>query len=80
MPGRASPRPPSRRPRRSCGPTPPTPRPEAEIRPLLWNIASLKVPEGLRISRGWLRSPFPGWAIVTAIVLFFYVKHGILKM
>jgi len=57
-----------------------TPRPEAEIRSLIWNRESLKVPEGLRARRGWLLSPFFWWAIVTSVVLFFYVKFGILRM
>jgi SSS family solute:Na+ symporter len=57
-----------------------SPRPESEIRSLIWNRESLKVPEALRARRGWLRSPFLWWAIVTAVVLFFYVKYGILRM
>jgi solute:Na+ symporter, SSS family len=57
-----------------------TAKPEAEIRPLIWSAASWRAPEGSKERRGWLRSPFFWWAIVTAIVLFFYVKYGFLRM
>jgi solute:Na+ symporter, SSS family len=56
------------------------PRPEAEIRPLIWTAASWKMPEGAGARRGWLRSPFFWWAIVNGIVVFFYVRYGILRM
>src|SRR5262249_10114698 len=55
-------------------------QPEAESRALLWTAASLKVPEAVRARRGWLASPTLWWAIVTAIVVFFYVRYGILQM
>jgi SSS family solute:Na+ symporter len=56
------------------------PRPEAEIRPLLWNLASLRAPAGAGVRRGWAQSPFLWWAIVNGIVAFFYVKYGLLAM
>lgn len=56
------------------------PKPEAEIRPLIWTAASWRAPEGSKERRGWLRSPFIWWAIVTAIVLYFYVRYGFLRL
>ena len=50
------------------------PKPEAELAGLIWNKDSLRLPVGERHLYGGLRSPFFWWTIVTALVLFFYVR------
>ena len=50
------------------------PKPEAELAGLIWNRDSLRLPVGERHLYGGLRSPFFWWAIVTALVLFFYAR------
>jgi SSS family solute:Na+ symporter len=50
------------------------PKPDAELVGLIWNKESLRLPaDQRRLYRG-LRSPLVWWAIVTALVLFFYVR------
>jgi len=52
------------------------PKPEAELAGLIWNKESLRLkPEERHLQRG-LRNPFIWWAVVTAIVLFFYIKYA----
>jgi len=52
------------------------PKPEAELKGLIWNRASLSLlPDERRQQRG-LRNPFIWWSIITAIVLFFYIKYA----
>ena len=50
------------------------PKPEAELVGLIWNRDSLSLPSDQRAQYRGLRSPFLWWAIVTALVLFFYVR------
>jgi solute:Na+ symporter, SSS family len=50
------------------------PKPEAELEGLIWNRASLQMPPQLRATMRGLRSPVLWWAIVTAMVLYFFVK------
>jgi SSS family solute:Na+ symporter len=53
-----------------------TPKPEAELVGLIWNRASLSLPpEQKAQQRGW-RNPTIWWAIITAIVLFFYIRFA----
>ena len=50
------------------------PKPEAELVGLIWNRDSLRLPaDQRRLYRG-LRRPFFWWAIITAVVLYFYVR------
>ena len=49
-------------------------KPAAELEGLIWSKENLLLPEGQRSGNRGLRSPFFWWAIVTAAVLFFYVR------
>jgi len=51
------------------------PKPDAEIAGLIWNRRSLSLPPEIREKSRGLRSPFLWWAIITAIVLFMYVRY-----
>lgn len=53
-----------------------TPKPEAELEGLIWNRASLTLPAAEREQQRGIRNPFYWWALITAIVLFFYVKYA----
>lgn len=51
-------------------------KPEAELQGLIWNRDSLSLlPAERAQQRGW-RNPFIWWAIVTAAVLFFYIRYA----
>jgi len=50
------------------------PKPEAELVGLIWNRDSLRLPADQRGLYRGLRRPFFWWAIVTAMVLYFYVR------
>ncbi len=52
-----------------------TPKPESELKGLIWNVDSLKLPEEERARMSGLRNPAFWWAIVTAAVLFFYIRY-----
>jgi len=52
------------------------PKSSAELAGLIWNKESLSLrPEERDQSRG-LRNPFFWWAIITAVVLFFYIRYA----
>jgi len=51
------------------------PKPDAELVGLIWNRDSLSLPAHERSLYRGLRSPLFWWAIVTAMVLFFYVRY-----
>ena len=51
------------------------PKDKAELKGLIWNKESWNVPKELSLATRGLRSPFLWWAIVTALVLYFYVKY-----
>lgn len=52
------------------------PKPDAELKGLVWTRQSLSLlPEEKEQQRG-LRNPFIWWAIITAVVLFFYIKYA----
>jgi SSS family solute:Na+ symporter len=52
------------------------PKPEAELAGLIWNKQSLSLlPEERDQQRG-LRNPFIWWSIITAIVLYFYIRYA----
>jgi solute:Na+ symporter, SSS family len=50
------------------------PKPDAELVGLIWNKESLRLPAEQRGLYRGLRNPFLWWAIITAAVLFFYVR------
>ena len=52
------------------------PKPEAELKGLIWNKESLSLLPGQREQKRGLRNPFIWWAIITAIVLYFYIKYA----
>jgi SSS family solute:Na+ symporter len=52
------------------------PRPVAEIDKLIWNKESLSPLPAEREHQRGLRNPFIWWAIVTAVVLSFYIRYG----
>lgn len=52
------------------------PKAEAELTGLIWTRASLSLPAAERAQQKELRNPFIWWAIITAIVLYFYIKYA----
>jgi SSS family solute:Na+ symporter len=52
------------------------PKPEAELQGLIWNRASLSLLPAEKAQQRGLRNPFIWWAILTAMVLFFYIKYA----
>lgn len=52
------------------------PKPEAELKELIWNKESLSLLPGQREQQRGLRNPFIWWAIITAIVLYFYIRYA----
>lgn len=50
-------------------------RPAAEIEGLIWNRASLRMPEHMRRHVPLWQSPTPWWAIITTVVLYMYVRY-----
>jgi SSS family solute:Na+ symporter len=52
------------------------PKPKEALEGLIWHKESLSLlPSQRRLQRG-LRNPFIWWAIITAMVLFFYIKYA----
>ncbi|MGB9587913.1 MAG: sodium:solute symporter family transporter, partial [Armatimonadota bacterium] len=51
------------------------PKSDKELKGLIWNRDSLQLPEAFRHRMRGLRNPAIWWAIVTAAVLFFYIKY-----
>jgi SSS family solute:Na+ symporter len=51
------------------------PKPAAELQGLIWNKESLSLPPELKATMTGLRNPTLWWAIVTAAVLFFYLRY-----
>jgi SSS family solute:Na+ symporter len=51
------------------------PKTDAELTGLIWNRQSLRLPPEQRGMYRGLRSPFLWWALVTALVLFFYIRY-----
>ena len=52
------------------------PKPEAELQGLIWTRDSLSLPPELRDQSRGYRNPVIWWAMVTALVLFFYVRFA----
>ena len=52
------------------------PKPEAELKELIWNKESLSLLPGQREQQRGLRNPFIWWAIITVIVLYFYIRYA----
>jgi len=53
-----------------------TPRPEAEIRHLIWNKESLKLPPDQREKMRGLKNPVFWWALVTAALILLYIRYA----
>lgn len=51
------------------------PKPAAELKGLVWNVESLRLPREMREQSGGLRSPALWWAGVTAVVTFMYTRY-----
>lgn len=51
------------------------PKPDTEIKTLIWNKESLRLPEAMRGKMWSFRNPALWWAVVTAAVLYFYVRY-----
>jgi solute:Na+ symporter, SSS family len=51
------------------------PKPESELEGLIWNRASLRMPPELRATMRGIRRPALWWAVVTALVLYFYFRY-----
>ena len=52
------------------------PKPESELEGLIWNKESLRLPPEQRAQNRGMRSPFLWWAIITGVVLYFYVRYA----
>jgi len=52
------------------------PKPEIELQGLIWNKESLRLPLEEREQHHGVRNPFFWWAIVTAMVLYFYIRYS----
>jgi len=52
-----------------------TPKPSEQLHGLIWNKESLTLPKEQRDQMRGLRNPAIWWAIVTAAVLYFYVRY-----
>ncbi|HMI03415.1 MAG TPA: sodium/solute symporter [Pedobacter sp.] len=52
------------------------PKPEAELQGLIWNRASLSLLPAEREQQRGLRNPFIWWAILTVMVLYFYIRYA----
>lgn len=50
------------------------PKPEAELVGLIWNRQSMRLPAGERADSRGLRNPLWWWVLITAVVLYFYVR------
>jgi SSS family solute:Na+ symporter len=55
-----------------CG----TPRSDDELKGLIWTRDSLRMPPAERAKHRGLRRPVVWWALITAVVLFFYVRFA----
>jgi SSS family solute:Na+ symporter len=53
-----------------------TPKPAIELCGLIWNRDSLRLPEGMRERMRGARNPALWWAVVTAAVLYRYVRYA----
>jgi SSS family solute:Na+ symporter len=52
------------------------PKPDEELKGLIWDKKSLSLPSEQREQERGLRNPFISWAIITALVLYFYVRYA----
>jgi SSS family solute:Na+ symporter len=52
------------------------PKPDEELKGLIWDKKSLSLPGEQREQERGLRNPFIWWAIITALVLYFYVRYA----
>ena len=52
------------------------PKSEEELKGLIWERASLSLLPAEREQQRGLRNPFIWWAIVTAMVLYFYIRYN----
>jgi SSS family solute:Na+ symporter len=51
------------------------PKPEEEIKGLIWNRQSLRLPEDVRKKMHGLHNPALWWAIITAVVVYMYIRY-----
>lgn len=52
------------------------PRPEAQLKGLMWNRSVLRVPENERKFNTGLRNTGLWWALITVVVLYFYIRYA----
>jgi len=52
-----------------------TPKPAAELEGLIWNKESLRLPANQRLQVSRLKSPALWWMLITAVVIYFYVRY-----
>lgn len=52
------------------------PKPEAELVGMIWNRQSLSLPADQKAQQRGFRNPFIWWAIITALVLYFYIRYA----
>ena len=51
------------------------PKPESELKGLIWNKASLQLPPEQRALMTGLRRPIIWWALVMGMVLYFFIRY-----
>jgi SSS family solute:Na+ symporter len=51
------------------------PKLDSDLKGLIWNKESLKLPEAERKLNRGIRNPFYWWLLITIIVLYFYVRY-----
>jgi solute:Na+ symporter, SSS family len=52
------------------------PKSEEQLKGLIWNVQSLRLPPEERHKYRGLRRPVVWWAIITAVVLYFYIRYA----
>jgi SSS family solute:Na+ symporter len=52
------------------------PKPEEELKGLMWNKSVLRVPENERKFNRGFRNTGMWWAIITVLVLYFYIRYA----
>src|SRR5690606_13556064 len=52
------------------------PKSDAALAGLIWNKESLTLPPAQRAQQRGLRNPVIWWALITGLVLFFYIRYA----
>ena len=52
------------------------PKPLSELEGVIWNKGSLSLPPEQSEQQRGIRNPFIWWAIITTVVLYFYIRYA----